>query len=86
MVGASVVFTDVIGAASLTFRYASVGDRSTTVIENGQNIRIGFPDTRGTFALRTIQTAVPQGTTAIVQRNADNNALGLTIDWMRVSN
>jgi hypothetical protein len=33
----------------------------------------------------TVPVTVPSGATVIVQRNADNNANGLDIDWMRVS-
>lgn len=85
VVGASVVFTGVIGGDRLTFRYSSTGATSMTVLGIGPAVRLDLPSTHGRFAETTLPVPVPAGSTVIVQRNADNYAIGLDIDWMRVS-
>ncbi|MBT8227580.1 MAG: hypothetical protein KJO75_19085 [Dactylosporangium sp.] len=85
VVGASVVFTGIMGGTLLTFRYASTRDASMTVILNGRTHRIAFPGTGGALAQAMLPVEIPANTTVIVQRNADNAAVGLDIDSLTVS-
>jgi hypothetical protein len=85
VVGASVVFSGVRAGGRLTFRYTADRAASMTVILNDVNHRISFPATHGAPATATLPLSVPANATLIVQRNSDNAALGLSIDWMSVS-
>jgi hypothetical protein len=85
VVGASVVFSGVRPGSRLTFRYTATRPDSMTVILNDVNHRLTFPSTAGAWATVTLPLATPANATLIVQRNADNAALGLSIDWMSVS-
>ena len=83
--GASVVFSGVRAGSKLTFRYTAARAASMTVILNDVNHRIAFPATGSGAATATLPLSIPVNATVIVQRNADNAALGLSIDWMSVS-
>lgn len=85
VVGASVVFSGVRAGGKLTFRYRATQAASMTVILNNVNHRIAFPASQGKAATATMALTIPVNATVIVQRNADNAALGLSIDWMAVS-
>jgi hypothetical protein len=85
VVGASVVFSGVRAGSKLTFRYRATAAASMTVILNDVNHRIAFPATGGAFATTTMNLSIPVNATVIVQRNADNAAVGLSLDWMSVS-
>jgi len=85
VVGASVVFSGVRAGGRLTFRYTADRAASMTVILNDVNHRIAFPASHGGAATATLPLSIPVNATVIVQRNADNAALGLSIDWMAVS-
>jgi hypothetical protein len=81
VVGASVVFSEVRAGSRLTFHYTATRAASMTVILNDVNHRINFPAGQHTA---TLALSIPANATVIVQRNADNAALGLSIDWMSV--
>ena len=83
VLGASVVFSPVRAGTHLTFRYSADRAASMTVILNDVNHRIAFPAAQNATA--TLALPIPANATLIVQRNADNAALGLSIDWMSVS-
>ncbi|MCU7724289.1 hypothetical protein ODJ79_11235 [Actinoplanes sp. KI2] len=85
VVGASVVFSGVRAGSKLTFRYRAAQAASMTVILNDVNHRIAFPGSQGSPATATMALSVPANAVVIVQRNADNAATGLSIDWMSVS-
>jgi hypothetical protein len=85
VVGASVVFSGVRAGGRLTFRYSAARAASMTVILNDVNHRIAFPGTGGALATATLALSIPANATVIVQRNAGNAAVGLSIDWMSVS-
>jgi len=55
------------------------------VILNDVNHRIAFPASGGNPATATLALSIPANAVVIVQRNADNAAKGLSIDWMSVS-
>jgi hypothetical protein len=82
VVGASVVFSGVRAGSELTFRYTADRAASMTVILNDVNHRIDFPAGHETA---TLPLSIPANATVILQRNAGNAALGLSIDWMSVS-
>jgi hypothetical protein len=83
--GASVVFSGVRAGGKLTFRYRASQAASMTVILNDVNHRIAFPASQGNAATATMSLTIPANAVVIVQRNADNAAQGLSIDWMSVS-
>ncbi|GAB1690955.1 hypothetical protein [Krasilnikovia sp. M28-CT-15] len=83
VVGASVVFSGVRAGSRLTLRYTADRAASMTVILNDVNRRLNFPASPGGTA--TLAMSIPANATIIVQRNADNAALGLSIDWMSIS-
>lgn len=85
VVGASVVFSGVRAGSRLTFRYSADRPASMTVILNDVNHRLAFPASAGRPATATLPLPIPANATVIVQRNADDAALGLSIDWMSVS-
>jgi hypothetical protein len=85
VVGASVVFSGVRAGSKLAFRYRATRAASMTVILNNVNHRIAFPASSGNAATATMSLSIPANAVLIVQRNADNAALGLSIDWMSVS-
>jgi hypothetical protein len=85
VVGASVVFSGVRAGSRLTFRYLADRAASMTVILNDVNHRVTFPASQGRLATATLSLTIPQNATVILQRNADNAALGLSVDWMSVS-
>jgi hypothetical protein len=85
VVGASVVFSGVRAGSTLTFRYRAAKDASMTVILNDVNHRISFPASMEMLATTTMSLSIPANAVLIVQRNADNAALGLSIDWVSVS-
>jgi hypothetical protein len=85
VVGASMVVNNVIAGTTATFRYAASRDASMTVIVHGQNHRVDFPSTGGAYRTTDVPVPIPAGATVIVQRNADNQATGLIVDWLRVS-
>ena len=85
VVGASVVFSGVRAGSRLTFRYRAAQAASMTVILNDVNHRLAFPSTEGAPGTTTMSLSIPANAVVIVQRNADNNAAGLSIDWMAVS-
>jgi len=85
VVGASVVFSCVRSGGKLTFRYRASQAASMTVILNDVNHRIAFPASGGNPATATLALSIPANAVVIVQRNADNAAKGLSIDWMSVS-
>jgi hypothetical protein len=85
VVGASVVFSGVRAGGKLTFRYRASQAASMTVILNDVNHRIAFPASQGNPATATMTLSIPANAVVIVQRNADDAAAGLSIDWMSVS-
>ncbi|WIX98534.1 hypothetical protein QRX60_31270 [Amycolatopsis mongoliensis] len=85
VVGASMVVDTVIAGTTATFRYAATRDASMTVIVHGQGHRVDFPSTGGAYRTVSAAVPIPAGATVIVQRNADDQAAGLTVDWLRVS-
>lgn len=85
VVGASMVVNNVIAGQTVTFRYAATRPAGMTVIVHGQTYRVDFPATGGTYRTVSAAVPIPTGATVIVQRNADNQAMGLTLDWLRIS-
>lgn len=84
VVGASVVFTEVRGGDRLEFRYAATRDAQMTILALGDPIVLPLPATGGAFRIAAVDVAVPEDATVIVQRNAGDQAIGLTLDWMKV--
>lgn len=85
VVGASVVFTQVRSGDRIEFRYAATRDTQMTILGIGAPIPLSLPSTGGVFGTVVVEVVVPDHATVIVQRNAGDQAIGLTIDWLRVS-
>lgn len=83
--GASVVVPKVIEGGTVAFRYRSTKDARMTLIVGGANTPVEFPDTHGELATVAVQDAVPAQATLILQRNAGDSAVGLDLDWVKVS-
>ncbi|MEV6347500.1 hypothetical protein [Actinoplanes sp. NPDC051851] len=85
VLGASVVFAPVRAGSRLTFRYAATRAASMTVLLDDVAHPIAFPATGGRLATAELSLSIPENATLIVQRNAGDTALGLSIDAMSVS-
>ncbi|MFE3165265.1 hypothetical protein [Streptomyces sp. NPDC059224] len=85
VVGASVVVPKTIGGDAVTFRYRSTRNARMTLILGGRTTSIAFPDSRGSLATVSSRVDVPPQGTLILQRNGDDSALGLDLDWVKVS-
>ncbi|MGY6024665.1 hypothetical protein [Streptomyces spinosirectus] len=83
--GASVVVPKVIKGDTVAFRYRSTKDARMTLIAGGTNTPVEFPDTHGALATVTVKDTVPAQATLILQRNAGDSAVGLDLDWVKVS-
>lgn len=85
VVGASVVVPKTIVGDTVTFRYRSTRNARMTLILGGRTTSIAFPDSRGSLATVSSRVDVPAQGTLILQRNGDDSALGLDLDWVKVS-